>query len=1133
MRIRKIYIHNIASIETAEIDFEKSPLSDSTLFLICGETGAGKTTILDAICLALYNETPRTDRVPSREKLAVADAEEQLATVDDVRQMMRHHTGEACAKVEFVGNDGKAYEALWSVARAHKKTDGKMQSVLWQIKDIEEQKVYTGKNEVQEMIKNVISLDFKQFCRTSMLAQGEFTKFLLCKTDERAEILEKLTNTERFTKIGQAIFAITSTKKENYDRVKLESQNIQLFTDEEVADLQHKMTDLTENVQQKEALVNSVTEKIQWLENEQKLLARKQKYETDIQTAKKVVENELFNENKKRVAEWEQTSEVRSSLSTVDNSQDELSHLKEDMYPLLRAQYAKLCGNELWAQQILQQMQRKASEYQASIDSKKDCQAMFAQSQRLIAELENMIEYQNQLVNWRGEKKDILADKEKLSGENEKIQKELSEKKELLAKLQKEIDEISHSQKTESLENLNLQNNNLNSQLQQIRNAKTIWMNWQDKRDDQVRVKAELDQLNKSLKAEKDKYPSLKSKADTEKRAYESLLEMQRRMQSAVGDAAKNLRHQLSVGDTCPVCGKKIESVVHDEEFEKILQPIDNQVKQAKDKYDDTLKSEQECLAFIKKLETDLPAKEQEHQDLVSKNERLQKNVAQELQKLGLKEEEENMGESLKKLESETEIQQKRVQVEIDEKLKIHQKAEKLNKHWKDIQNSYNEKFALFTRHTNELSSINAKVKSFDSQISETEQKAAAKMDELAKQISYPHWRETWVSSPHDFIQKLSEEAEKYQETVALLDKEQQRIRQAVEKLDMIFQMKQKIGAIYAEIGVDMSVKEAENKNLMSDWEKLYADVVSHQQQVAGAEKRLAEGRAKIQQFLEGNLQYNEERLRELNLMSSARITSLREGIAREEDRYKSALTNYQTLQLEVQDNLAKKPVLQENETLATLNELKDKTLAEQKQEIHGIGAIQQQLATNDENRRKMADKLREKEEFYAAYEKWNGICSMLGDAKGKKFREIAQSYVLKEMLESANYYLKQLSNRFELDSCGLSLLIKDAYEGYSLRPVNSLSGGESFIVSLALALGLANLTEHGLSVEMLFIDEGFGTLSSEHLNYAIETLEKLNKMGQRKVGIISHVEGLRERIKTHIEVTRNGRAPSEVKVVS
>lgn len=1133
MRIQKIYIHNIASIEKAEIDFDKSPLSESTLFLICGETGAGKTTILDAICLALYNETPRTERVPGKEKLSVVGAEEQLSSVDDVRLMMRHHTGEACAKVEFVGNDGKVYEASWSVARAHKKIEGKLQNVVWQVKDIEGQKVYTGRNEVQEVIKNVISLDFKQFCRTSMLAQGEFTKFLLCKTDERAEILEKLTNTERFTKIGQAIFAITSAKKEDYERVKNELLNIRLFTDEEVANCQSQIDSLQAKVQQGDNLAKSISEKIQWLENYQKLLAREQKYEMVVQNAKKVIENEVFKENKKNVAAWDQTSEVRSSLLMVENSEKELSHLQNDTFPLLRMQYAKLCGNDLWAQQILQQMQQKVAEYQIFINGKQSYQPMFSQSQGIIAELKNILDFQNQLGKLKEGRKNITVDKEELSAANEKLQKELAVQKGLLDSLQKEIDENSKLKETEPLEKLNQQNNNLNNQLQQIHHAQTLWASWKDRDENQAIVKSGLDQLNKSLAEEKNKYPSLQSAEETAKKAYELLLETQRKMQTALGDAAKNLRHQLSIGDTCPVCGRKIVDIVHDEEFENVLQPIDNQVNVAKNKYDTALKAEQESMAFIKKLENELPLKEKEYQELADKNEQLRKNVVAELQKLSLNVETEKIDESLGNSENEVKNRQKDVKMKIDEQLTVHQKIETLNKQWKEAQNIYNEKFSLFNEHANELSSMDAKMKSLDAQISETDQKKENKQEELSVTISYPHWREMWNASPQNFIQKLSDEAEEYHKTVECLDKDQQRIKLASDKLGVIAQTKQKIGAMNVEITHVLPSKDSENNNLMIDWEKLYADVASYQKQVEIAEKRMADGKKMVQQFLDANPQYSVERLAMLNKMSSGQIVTLRDEIARDEDNYKSALTNYETLQLEVQDNLKQKPEFQEDETIETLNELKNKILAEQKEWNHQIGAFKQQLATNDDNRRKEADKLREKENYYTAFEKWNALCNMFGDAKGKKFREIAQSYVLQEMLTSANYYLKQLSNRFELDSCGLSLLIKDAYEGYASRPVNSLSGGESFIVSLALALGLANLTEHGLSVEMLFIDEGFGTLSSEHLNYAIETLEKLNKMGKRKVGIISHVEGLRERIKTHIEVTRNGRAPSEVKVVS
>ena len=140
---------------------------------------------------------------------------------------------------------------------------------------------------------------------------------------------------------------------------------------------------------------------------------------------------------------------------------------------------------------------------------------------------------------------------------------------------------------------------------------------------------------------------------------------------------------------------------------------------------------------------------------------------------------------------------------------------------------------------------------------------------------------------------------------------------------------------------------------------------------------------------------------------------------------------------------------------------------------------------------------------------------------------------MLRNVLVKANHYLRQLSDRYELSCANLTLSVFDGFDGGAARPVNTLSGGEQFLVSLALALGLAGMDDTGLGVDMLLIDEGFGTLSGEHLNSAMEALEGLNAItGSRKVGVISHVERLRERIRTHIEVTRNGHDPSEVKVV-
>ncbi len=157
----------------------------------------------------------------------------------------------------------------------------------------------------------------------------------------------------------------------------------------------------------------------------------------------------------------------------------------------------------------------------------------------------------------------------------------------------------------------------------------------------------------------------------------------------------------------------------------------------------------------------------------------------------------------------------------------------------------------------------------------------------------------------------------------------------------------------------------------------------------------------------------------------------------------------------------------------------------------------------------------------------------MIGSANGSKFRRIAQQYTLDVLLGYANRHLAELSRRYRLERMldSLTLLVVDQDMGDEKRSVHSLSGGESFLVSLALALGLASLSSHNVKVESLFIDEGFGSLDAETLNMAMDALDKLQTQG-RKVGVISHVHEMAERIGVQIQVTPRSGGQSRLTVI-
>lgn len=215
MKIKKLTIHNIASIVDAEIDFGSGQLAEADIFLISGKTGAGKTTILDGLTLALYGTTPRLEAQMVKSAVTLEGEE---VKVKNPGQLLRRNTGEGNVRLTFTGNNGLDYVATWSVRRSRGKASGSLQPCkhTLYVEGCSEAPL-TKETDISEEIRRAVGLDFSQFCRTTMLAQGEFSKFLNSKDADKASILEKITGTEIYARISEKIYEICAGKKADWE----------------------------------------------------------------------------------------------------------------------------------------------------------------------------------------------------------------------------------------------------------------------------------------------------------------------------------------------------------------------------------------------------------------------------------------------------------------------------------------------------------------------------------------------------------------------------------------------------------------------------------------------------------------------------------------------------------------------------------------------------------------------------------------------------------------------------------------------------------------------------------------------------------------------------------------------------
>ena len=163
----------------------------------------------------------------------------------------------------------------------------------------------------------------------------------------------------------------------------------------------------------------------------------------------------------------------------------------------------------------------------------------------------------------------------------------------------------------------------------------------------------------------------------------------------------------------------------------------------------------------------------------------------------------------------------------------------------------------------------------------------------------------------------------------------------------------------------------------------------------------------------------------------------------------------------------------------------------------------------------------------------WSKMNALIGDSAGKKFSNFVQDLTLKQLIEYGNERLKGFSDRYllEVENEAENLKVIDTYMGNTQRAVSSLSGGETFKLSLALAFGLSDLAAKNVNIESLFIDEGFGTLDPESLDQAITILENMQNTTNKSIGIISHVGELKDRIGTKIKLVRSGAGYSSIEI--
>jgi exonuclease SbcC len=1130
MKLQKLTIHNIASIEDAMIDFESSPLSDSEVFLITGKTGAGKSTILDAICLALFAETPRMENT-----LMQGDTQdaEKTVKINDPRQLMRRNTGEAFARLTFTGSNGIHYEAEWSVARARKKPDGNLQKEAWTLTNIDKQQVLAKKHEIKAEIYRAIGLDFKQFCRTTMLAQGEFTRFLNSTDDEKAAILEKITGVDIYSKIGKKVYDITAEKKNAWDKAKEKIQNIHLMTDEELKGLQDELKGLSDQMERNREAKKTAEEKRNWLVEESSLTQKLKEAQEEYQKYHAVIEGDDFKQKELLVRQWNETIEARgwkkqiaSANAQKDQQQKKLDSCSDDFILFLKGKNG-----------IEQKSNKKRLELQQvkeSLKADEEKVPVYDQAQTIIGRLKAVIDGNQKIAEFQ---KGIGIENGRLKGELRRTKDE-TEKQCNAAKTDLESQERILKQQESRLEATQLpalrkQKEEIASSISQLKTAQERIGNLHQEQERVKKGRKALEIIKKGILDSHKEVEALEPQIHDAEKNYDDRKKSFEQQKDTVNKWAQGIRSKLHIGDVCPVCGQKIISEIPHEDALADLYAIAEKEYQKAEERLRQLKEQRDRLNASITSQTTLYSTENKKLDTDSTLLSYQERAAEACKLCGLESMDENSLAILAQKQEQSSSSLNRIEEKIQSAEKIEKEISENRKGIDGLRKKWDEAKENLQKADQAIANCENQIKTYRQLIDSKTKEITEAHDQVAG-LMKGNWENDWEIMPLEFCKELKDAETAYKDKTTLSQSLTQELNTLSTDISNINDSQNALLQLMPK-WKDLSTEEAvDSTHLLHDINELQTNVKSALNSKREAEKTAYDSQLKLDVYYQEHEGYDADKLDQLETRTQSDIQVIQEEQTRQKNEALTKETLLKNQQQLYQAHQKQKPELADDETADSLNTL----ISEQDHHITSLGeqkgAVNQQL-TDDQKNRKNVGKLNEEADAQkAVYLKWSRMNQLIGDATGNKFRKIAQSYILGSLIHSANNYMKTLSDRYILKSTPGTFVIslEDAYQGYVSRPASTISGGESFLVSLSLALALSDIGQE-LSVDTLFIDEGFGTLSGEPLQKAIDTLRSLHSKAGKHVGIISHVDELRERIPVQIQVNQEGNhSSSTIKII-